>query len=244
MSTGTKLRGAIFDVDGVLVATPHEHAWREALAGYADPKQFTADFYRSYVAGQPRLDGARMTLKRLDVPNASERATEYAQKKQAVLDRFIEQGRFEAFPDAVRFAAALCAAGLKLALASSSNNADAMLMRLTLPNGRSLLSIFSADLSGCEVTKGKPDPELFLLAAGALGFAPSQCVVIEDVPAGIRAANDGGMASVGIARRGDADLLREAGADLVVNSLDAVDVAALKRGDLRTHPAVESVGHA
>jgi beta-phosphoglucomutase len=243
MSTVTALRGAIFDVDGVLVASPHEHAWREALADYTDPKQFTTEFYQAYVAGKPRMDGARATLKRLDVPNASERVAEYAQKKQAIIDRLIEQGRFEAFADAVRFAAALYAAGLKLALASSSKNADAMLMRLTLPNGRSLLSIFGADLSGCEVTKGKPDPELFLLAAGALGFPPSECVVIEDAPAGIRAASDGGMASVGIARLGDDDLLRDAGADLVVNSLDDVDIAALKRGELRTQRIAESIAH-
>ena len=243
MSTDTRLRGAIFDVDGVLVASPHEHAWREALVGYTDPKRFTTEFYQTFVAGKPRMDGARATLKRLDVPNASERVAEYADKKQAIIDRLIEQGRFEAFADAVRFAAALYAAGLKLALASSSKNADAMLTRLTLPNGRSLLSIFSADLSGCEVTKGKPDPELFLLAAGALGIPPSECVVIEDAPAGIRAATDGGMASVGIARLGDDELLRDAGADLVVNSLDDVDVLALKRGELQMHRFAESAAH-
>jgi beta-phosphoglucomutase-like phosphatase (HAD superfamily) len=119
-----------------------------------------------------------------------------------------------------------------------------MLRRLNLPNGQGLLSIFSADLSGCEVRKGKPDPELFLLSAGALGISPSECVVVEDAPAGIKAAKDGGMASVGIARLGDDDLLRDAGADLVVNSLDQVDVAALTRGVLRTQRVIESVGHA
>jgi len=240
----TDLHGAIFDVDGVLVASPHEHAWREALAGYADPKRFTTQFYQFYVAGKPRLDGASVTLKQLGVPRASELAGEYAEKKQAIIDQLIEAGRFKAFPDAVRFAAALCDAGLKLALASSSKNADAMLTRLTLPDGRTLLSIFSADLSGCEVRKGKPDPELFLLAAGALGISPSECVVVEDAPAGVRAANEGGMASIGIARLHDDDLLRNAGADLVVNSLDEVDVVALKSGVLRTHSVLESVGHA
>ena len=244
MRIGMDLRGAIFDVDGVLVASPHEHAWREALASYTDPKRFTTEFYQSYVAGKPRLDGARATLKQLDVPNASALAPEYAEKKQAIIDRLIADGKFEAFPDAVRFAAALRAAGLLLALASSSKNADAMLKRLSLPDGRNLLSIFTADLSGCEVTKGKPDPELFLLAAGALGMSPYECVVIEDAPAGIHAAKEGGMASVGIARLHDDEILRSADADLVVNSLDEVDVTALKSGILRSHPAAERVGHA
>jgi beta-phosphoglucomutase-like phosphatase (HAD superfamily) len=244
MRIGMDLRGAIFDVDGVLVASPHEHAWRAALAGYADPERFTTAFYQAHVAGKPRMDGARATLKRLDVSNAFERAPEYADKKQAIIDRLIADGRFEAFPDAVRFAAALRGEGLKLALASSSKNADAMLKRLSLPDGRNLLSIFSADLSGCEVSKGKPNPELFLLAAGALGMSPYECVVIEDAPAGIHAAREGGMASLGIARLHDDDLLRDAEADLVVNSLDQVDVTALKSGILRSHPSADRVEHA
>ncbi|HUJ47091.1 MAG TPA: HAD-IA family hydrolase [Rhizomicrobium sp.] len=244
MRIGMTLHGAIFDVDGVLVASPHEHAWREALTGYADPARFTTEFYQAYVAGKPRMDGARATLRKLDVPNADKLALEYAEKKQAIIDRLIEDGKFEAFPDAVRFADTLHGAGLKLALASSSKNADAMLMKLSLPDGRSLLSIFDADLSGCEVSKGKPNPELFLLASGALGIPPHECVVIEDAPAGIRAANDGGMASLGIARLHDDDLLRDADADLVVNSLDDVDIAALTSGVLRSQPAVEGLGHA
>lgn len=244
MSMGTNLHGAIFDVDGVLVASPHERAWREALVGYADPNRFTTEFYQSYVAGKARADGAYITLEQLNVPNASERAVEYAEKKQAIIDHLIEAGEFEAFPDAVRFAAALGGAGLKLALASSSRNADAMLMRLPLPDGRTLLSIFNADLSGHEVKRGKPDPELFLLAAQALGIPPSECVVIEDAPAGVSAAKHGGMASVGIARLGDDNLLRDAGADLVVNSLDQVDVGALTHGILCTQPVVEGAVHA
>src|SRR5262249_11283225 len=109
------LLGAIFDVDGVLVASPHERAWREALAGFADPARFTTEFYQAYVAGKPRMDGARSTLERLGVPDAVARVTEYATRKQALIDQLIAEGSFEAFPDAVRLAVALRAAGLKLA---------------------------------------------------------------------------------------------------------------------------------
>jgi HAD superfamily hydrolase (TIGR01509 family) len=239
----SRLLAAIFDVDGVLVASPHERAWREALAGYADPARFTTEFYQAHVAGKPRLDGARATLDGL-VPDAAARTPEYARKKQALIDRLIAEGSFEAFPDAVRFASALHVAGLRLALASSSRNVAAMLRHLSLPDGRPLLSIFDADLSGTDVPRGKPDPALFLLAAKALDVPPAQCVVLEDAPAGIAAARAGGMASVGIARLGDEALLEAAQADLVITSLDQVDTAAIPDGILRTRPETETPAHA
>ena len=69
----SRLMGAIFDVDGVLVASPHERAWREALAGFADPARFTTEFYQAYVAGKPRMDGARAALEGLGVCDAAGR---------------------------------------------------------------------------------------------------------------------------------------------------------------------------
>jgi beta-phosphoglucomutase len=238
------LLAAIFDVDGVLVASPHERAWREALAGYADPSRFTTEFYQANVAGKPRMDGARATLERLGVANAAARAPQYAATKQALIDRLIAEGSFEAFPDAVRLAIALRSAGLKLALASSSKNVKPMLRRLKTPDGSTLLSVFDADLSGTDVPRGKPDPALFLLAAKALDIPPPQCLVVEDAPAGIAAARAGGMASLGIARLHDEALLRAASADLVVTSLDQVDTAAVPGGVLRTRPEMEASGHA
>jgi beta-phosphoglucomutase-like phosphatase (HAD superfamily) len=231
-----RLRAAIFDVDGVLVASPHEQAWREALAPYADPARFTTAFYQANVAGKPRMDGARSALERLGVPDAATHVAEYATTKQALIDRLIEEGKFEAFPDAVRFAVALHKAGLKLALASSSKNAAAMLRRLMLPEGGTLLSIFDADLSGRDVPRGKPDPAIFLAAADALGIPPGECLVTEDAPAGIKAARAGGMAALGIARLDDEALLHGAQADLVVTSLDQVETAAIPDGILRTRP--------
>ena len=227
---------AIFDVDGVLVASPHEQAWREALAGYADPDGFTTAFYQAHVAGRPRLDGARSALEHLGVVDAARLAPAYAETKQALIDDLIGHGKFEAFPDAVRLADSLHRAGVRLALASSSKNADAMLSQLSLPDGRPLLSAFDADLSGADVPRGKPDPALFRLAADALGVAPAECLVVEDAPAGVQAAHAGGMLAVGVARLGDEALLAGDGADLVVTSLDQVDLAALGKGALRARP--------
>jgi beta-phosphoglucomutase len=239
-----KLLGTIFDVDGVLVASPHERAWREALAGFADPALFTTEFYQERVAGKPRLAGARATLEGLGVADAPALVRRYAAKKQALIDRLIAAREFEAFPDAVRLAVALHTAGFRLALASSSKNVAAMLGHLTVPDGRPLLSIFDADLSGTDVPRGKPDPALFLLAAKALNLPAAQCLVVEDAPAGIEAARAGGMAALGIARLGDEALLRAAGADLVVTSLDRVDVSAIPDGTLRIKPATETSPHA
>ena len=230
------LHAAIFDVDGVLVASPHEAAWREALAGYADPMRFTTEFYQAYVAGKPRQDGALATLERLGVQDAAMRAPEYAAIKQALIEDLIAEGKFKAFPDAVRLAVGLREVGLKLALASSSKNVGAMLRRLSVPGGATLLSIFDADLSGRDLPRGKPDPAIFLLAAQALHTAPAECLVVEDAPSGIQAARAGGMAALGIARLGDETLLQAADADLVVTSLDKVDLAAIADGVLRALP--------
>jgi beta-phosphoglucomutase len=89
-------------------------------------------------------------------------------------------------------------------------------------------------VSGRDFTHGKPHPEMFLAAADELGVAPANAVVIEDAAAGVEAAKAGGMAALGIARADDADLLAQAGADLVVTSLDEVDVNALTQGRLTT----------
>ena len=79
----------------------------------------------------------------------------------------------------------------------------------------------------------------------ALAIPPAQCLVVEDAPAGITAARAAGMAALGIARLGDEALLRAASADLVVTSLDQVDVAALvATGALRARPATETPAHA
>src|SRR5215469_1177139 len=75
----------IFDVDGVLVGSPHEHAWREALSGFAEPAGFTMVFYQAYVAGKPRLEGARAALVGLGGVGIAPRAAEYAGAKQVFL---------------------------------------------------------------------------------------------------------------------------------------------------------------
>ena len=236
------LTAAVFDVDGVLIASPHERAWRETLAELLGPDvaaPFTTVVYQERVAGRPRLAGARAVLDWLGIPDAEVRSIEYARRKQRRLEELIDAGDFTAFPDALRFVTALRARGFRLAAASSSRNATALMASIPFegvgPNG-TLLEAFAANVSGTDRVRGKPYPDLFLLAAEQLAVAPSSCLVVEDAPVGVQAAKAGAMRAIGIARAGDAGLLRMAGADLVVTTLDDVDLGALADGRV-THTA-------
>ena len=249
----------IFDIDGVLVDSPHERAWRDTLAElmanewrdiqsqttYA-PDRFTVGVYQEFVAGKPRLSGAQAALEHFGIPNAAERATQYAAQKQVMVVRLIERGEFMAFPDALRFLLAVKAQGLRVGAASSSKNAHLFLRQIRLdtfaqeygfhydfviPN-LTLLNFFDADVCGRDFAHGKPHPEIFLTAAAELSVAPGRCVVVEDASAGVEAAKAGSMAAIGVARLDDEALLGEAGADLVVTSLDDVSLDALQNGRL------------
>jgi len=227
------LCAGIFDVDGVLLASPHEQAWRDALAGYADPAAFTTAIYQAQVAGKPRADGALAGLKAMGVAEPESKAAAYAEAKQAGLEALIAKGAVKAFPDALRFVQAVYELGWPLGVASSSKNANAMMAPIRLASGVRLLDVFRANVCGRDLAHGKPDPELFLMTASELHAEPSDCFVAEDAPAGVEAARAGGMAALGVARLHDGRLLRDAKADLVVTSLGDVDLKALKTGRLR-----------
>jgi beta-phosphoglucomutase-like phosphatase (HAD superfamily) len=256
-----QFRGAIFDVDGVLVDSPHETAWRESLRELMEsdwrdirgdtswsPEAFTSLVYQEQLSGKPRMAGARDALDHFGVPDAERRVDAYADRKQAMLVRLIDAGDFTAYPDALRFIIAVKSAGIVVAAASSSKNADLFLRRIRLDTfadeqgisspqlrpGLTLLDLFDADVSGRDFAHGKPHPEMFLTAAHELGVDPPEAIVLEDAVAGVEAARAGGMAAIGIARADDADLLAAADADIVVTSLDEVDMEALVAGRLAT----------
>jgi beta-phosphoglucomutase len=251
--------GAIVDVDGVLVDSPHERAWRESLrelmegewsdirgATSYSPERFTPEVYQQVMSGKPRFPSARAALEYFDVPDVEARAQVYGDHKQTMVIELIEAGEFEAYPDALRFVLAMRAAGIRVAAASSSKNAWRFLRLIRLDEfaaqeglsydfvteGLTLNDFFDADLSGRDFEQGKPHPMIFLTAASELGVPPQQSFVIEDAVSGVQAAKAGEMAALGLARADDADLLAEAGADLVVTTLDDVDLGALAEGRL------------
>jgi beta-phosphoglucomutase len=230
------LKAGIFDVDGVLLVSPHERAWREALVGIAEPDRFTTAMYEAAVAGKPRHSGARAALEALGVPDAGRQAVAYAERKQKRLEELIHAEAVAAFPDALRFVLAVRGLGWPMAVASSSKNANQMMELIHLDPGDNLREVFTVNVCGRDLRQGKPNPEIFLLAAAELRVDPAQCFVAEDAPAGIKAARAGGMRALGVARLGDAVSLRGAGADLVVASLDEVAIDKLAGGQLCRRP--------
>jgi haloacid dehalogenase-like hydrolase len=176
-------RVAIFDVDGVLVDSPHELAWRESLrmlmegewrdlrhqTGWA-PGRFTPTVYQQTMAGRPRMAGARAAMEYFGVPGIDARAERYAAAKQEQILRLIEEGRFVAFPDALRFILAVKDAGIQVAAASSSKNAKLFLERIRLDTfaaeqrldygfirpGMTLEELFDVDISGRDFPRGSP----------------------------------------------------------------------------------------
>jgi beta-phosphoglucomutase len=252
-------RGAIFDVDGVLVDSPHEQAWREGLqqlmenewsdirpqTSYA-PEKFTPEVYQRVMSGKPRYAGAQAVLEHFGMPDPEQHGREYGDRKQVMIVELIEASQFHAYPDALRFVLAVKDAGLRVAAASSSKNANAFLERIRLDQfakeeglsydfvrpGYTLLDILDANVSGRDFEQGKPHPEIFLTAAEELGVPPGECFVVEDAVNGVQAAKAGNMAALGLARADDEELLAGANADLVVTSLDDVSLDALADGRL------------
>ena len=138
-------QGGILDVDGVLVDSPHERAWRDALGelmenDWADIRDrsgwsaegFTPQVYQQVMSGKPRMAGALAGLEYFKVPDARDRVQTYADRKQALLIRLIDAGEFKAYPDALRFVLAVRAAGIPVAAASSSKNAGRFLGKIRL----------------------------------------------------------------------------------------------------------------
>lgn len=236
-------RGAIFDVDGVLVDSPHEMAWREALrelmeGSWSDivdqtsysPEAFTSALYHEQMSGKPRAAGARAALEHFGVPDLERRVEEYGAYKQDMIIKLIKDGQFSAYPDALRFVLAVKNSGVPIAAASSSKNAKLFLERIDLaPYGGSgnLHEAFDVDVSGRDFAQGKPHPEIFLTAAGELGVEAPDAFVVEDATNGIQAAKAGGFGAIGVARADDVDALSAEGADVTVTSLDSIDLEAL-----------------
>jgi beta-phosphoglucomutase len=210
------------------------------------PEAFTPQVYQQVMSGKPRVAGALAALEYFNVPDADERVETYADRKQNMVVELIEAGEFEAYPDALRFVLAVRDAGIPTAAASSSKNAGLFLRQIRLDEfaekegldydfvrpGLTLLDFFDADISGRDFAQGKPHPEIFLTGAHELGAPPEECFVVEDAVSGVQAAKAGDMAALGLARADDADMLAAANADLVVESLDEVDINALGEGRL------------
>jgi beta-phosphoglucomutase len=210
--------GVIFDMDGVLVDSYSAHfaSWqalyRELGIEYGE-SAFAADF------GRTSRDILRRTLGE-QLPE--ERVRELDARKEALFRDLLRQS-FPAMDGAVELIDALSADGFLLAVGSSGPPENIALALEKL----SRAPRFSAVVTGRDVTRGKPDPQVFQLAAKRLGLPAARCAVVEDAVHGIEAARRAGMA--GIALTGTAPREQFAAADLVVDSLRELTPAVIRR---------------
>ena len=210
-----KIKAAIFDLDGVIVNTVplHFKAWQKMFKQYGHT--FTMDDYLAKVDGRPRLEGAAAILTEL-TPEGIEQAGEI---KQSYYLDLLDQEEVEVFESTIVKIKVMKELGMKLAAASSSKNAHRILQKINL------LDMFDANVSGADFEKGKPDPEIFLTAAGRLGVKPDETIVFEDAESGVKAARAGGFLCVAIDRHHNRKLLEEA--DIIVNDLSEITLAKI-----------------
>lgn len=234
----------IFDTDGVVTDTAvvHAAAWKRlfdeylARRGDRDGRSYepfdAVGEYLALVDGKPRYDGVRSFLAARAIeladgaptdPPGRETVCGLGNAKDAYFHERLTADGAEVFADAVRLLDRLVAAGIRVAVVSASRNA-----REVLRSAR-VLDRFEVAVDGLESDRlglaGKPDPALFLEAAGRLEVVPEAAVVVEDAVAGVEAGRRGSFGLViGVDRVGRGDALRAAGAHTVVPDLDEVAV--------------------
>ena len=191
------MKAFIFDLDGVIVFTDKFHylAWKkmaDEMGIYFD------ETINNRLRGVSRAESLEIILERYEGPALSqEKKAELMEGKNNTYKEQFDWEKMWAIADDVtdevrNTLAELHNRGYKLALGSSSKNAKFILEKVEL------LGAFDAISDGTNITKSKPDPEVFLKAAEFLGEKPEECYVVEDAYAGIDAAKSAGMQAVGI----------------------------------------------
>ncbi len=203
-----EIKACLFDLDGVIVDTAvyHYRAWKRLAneLGF----DFTEE-ENEKLKGISRVRSLELILSWGGVQKSEAEQEELAGRKNRWYVEMISRMKpEEVLPGAKEFLEAVKGAGLKTALGSASKNSGLILERTGLK------PLFDAIVDGNTVTASKPDPQVFLKGAEALGVEPAACVVFEDALAGVEAAKAGGMKVVGI---GSPRVLKEA--DLVVRGL-------------------------
>ncbi|MFE4711127.1 beta-phosphoglucomutase [Paenibacillus sp. NPDC056722] len=202
------MKGAIFDLDGVIVDTAKYHflAWAE-LARELGFEFTEADNERLKGVSRMRSLDILLEVGGLDFPEEEKLAM--ADKKNRLYVEFINKlDQSELLPGVKEYLTGLRERGVGIALGSASKNAMFILDKLNITE------LFDAVVDGNKVSNAKPDPEVFLTGAVELKLQPEECIVFEDAEAGVEAGKAAGMKVVGI---GKPEILKEA--DLVVAGL-------------------------
>ena len=236
------VRACLFDLDGVLTktATVHARAWKQTFDTFLRlraertgeswvPFDLVADYDR-FVDGKSRADGTRSFLasRGIELPEGASDDSPDAEtvhgvgnRKNATLLRRIRQDGVDPYSGSVKYVEAARDAGLRRAVVSSSANCRDVLIAAGIED------LFEVRIDGvvaeARQLRGKPAPDTFLAGAAAVGVHPSEAAVFEDALAGVQAGRAGGFGFVvGVDRVGQAEALRDHGADLVVADLAAM----------------------
>lgn len=182
-----KYRAVIFDLDGVICHTDQYHyqAWKavaDELGIYFD------EHINNRLRGVSRMESFHIILERYNGEMSQEEKEAYTEKKNSIYKELLNHmGPGDLSPEVRETLDALREKGCRLAIGSSSKNAGFILGQLGLGN------YFDAVSDGNNITRSKPDPEVFVKAAQFLGEKPEDCLVVEDAEAGLQAAIAGGM---------------------------------------------------
>lgn len=229
----------LFDLDGVITDTASLHAacWKKMFDEFLQeratrtgeafrPFDLATD-YRLYVDGEPRFDGVRHFLasRGIELPEGSpddppqlETVCGLGNRKNDLVNQIIENVGVKPYEGSVRLIHQLRDRGFKIAVVTSSQNCTIVLKAARLDG------VFDAQVDGNTIRTrhlpGKPAPDTFLLGAKVLGAEPRRTVVIEDAISGVEAGFNGKFGLViGVARKGNAEELKQHGADVVVDDL-------------------------
>ena len=232
-------RACLFDLDGVLTQTARVHAaaWKEMFDEFLRrraqqtgepyvPFDAGPDYY-AFVDGRRLFDGVRWFLASraselpegtIDDPPSRDTVGGLGNRKNELVLRLIREQGVQVYDGSVRYVQAVKAAGLRRAVVSASANCREVLVAARIE------PLFEVRIDGVvaerESLKGKPAPDTFLAAARALDVEPVAAAVFEDALAGVEAGRAGRFGLVvGVDRVGQADALREHGADVVVTDL-------------------------
>lgn len=212
MNNGSrKYQAVFFDLDGVLVDSMDKHveAWKEAFSRFGIQVSADEILLRE---GEKAAVTAEDLFKRNGLEATAERVQSLLKMKREVYGKDAPQGLI---PGARELLQKLKGAGYRLALVTGSvpRNID----RVMTPDEKAL---FDTIVTAEDVEQGKPSPEPFLTAARNLNIHPSDCIVVENAPLGIKSAKSAGMAVAAITRTLPADMLNEA--DRIVEGLESI----------------------
>lgn len=214
----SEIRACLFDLDGVIVDTAKYHfkAWKRLA------NELGIDFTEEEnekLKGVSRMESLQLILSWGGLEKSeTEMQTLATLKNSWYVEMISGMTEEEILPGAKAFLKELRAANIKIALGSASKNSETILRKINLYNS------FDAIIDGNKVSKSKPDPEVFLMGAEALGEKPEHCIVFEDAVAGVQAAINGGMRVIGI---GESNTLFQA--DYVVKGLDQLNLKNLNK---------------